>query len=352
MAIGSDRDTFTAEELAVVLSQYDLGAVEAVREFPRGSRRSPKLILRSEKGDFMLKRRARGKDDAFRVAFAHSLQLYLARKKFPLPHLIGTRRDNNSMFQWRGSIYELFEFIKGSGYDNSPGEALEAGRVLGAFHLLVKEHQPEFEPPSGSYHASRAVGASFDQLPSMLMRVDPDNARRDSDRIDEAGAFLKSAYNEAAIRTNECGLPDWPLQITHCDWHPGNALFSRGKVVAVIDYDSARLLQRVTDVANGALQFSILAGGDDPAQWPDSLHQDRFQAFLNGYDTVNVLSKSEIRALPWLMIEAIIAESVIPIAATGSFARMEGIGFLLMIERKVHWLQQNAEKLAAIIESG
>jgi Ser/Thr protein kinase RdoA (MazF antagonist) len=303
--------------------------------------------MRTERGDFLLKRRARGKDDAFRVAFAHSLQLYLARKQFPLPHLIGTRKENNSMLQWRGGIYELFEFIQGGGYDNSPEAAQEAGKVLALFHKLVRE----YEPPTGSYHASRAVGGAFEQLPMMLARVDPQNAARESTRIDEVGAFLRTSYREAALRVNDCGLPDWPMQITHCDWHPGNMLFRKTRVVAVIDYDAARLQQRITDVANGALQFSILGGGDDASQWPDYVDEGRYKRFLTGYDSINVLSKAELRTLPWLMIEALIAESVIPIAATGSFARMEGLGFMLMIERKVRWLQKHVDKLAQVLET-
>ena len=72
---------------------------------------------------------------------------------------------------------------------------------------------------------------------------------------------------------------------------------------------------------------------------------------LRGYDAVNVLSKAELRTLPSLMIEALIAESVIPIAATGSFARMEGVGFLLMIERKVRWILQHTKHLIGILGS-
>ncbi|MDP7348654.1 MAG: hypothetical protein QF735_10495, partial [Phycisphaeraceae bacterium] len=111
------------------------------------------------------------------------------------------------------------------------------------------------------------------------------------------------------------------------------------------------LQQRILDTANGALQFSILGGGDDAAQWPEYLDESRFKRFLRGYDAVNVLSKAELRTLPSLMIEALIAESVIPIAATGSFARMEGVGFLLMIERKVRWILQHTKHLIGILGS-
>ena len=143
------------------------------------------------------------------------------------------------------------------------------------------------------------------------------------------------------------------MQIVHSDWHPGNMLFRGNRVVAVIDYDAARIQQRITDAANGALQFSILGGGDDPASWPDYIDESRFKRFVLGYDSVPdcVLSRAELRATPWLMIEALIAESVIPVALAGTFGRMEGLGFLQMVERKVLWLQQNADHLHKVMEA-
>jgi len=46
----SDREKFSLEEIAIVMSHYDIGAITAVKEFPRGSRRAPKLLINSEKG--------------------------------------------------------------------------------------------------------------------------------------------------------------------------------------------------------------------------------------------------------------------------------------------------------------
>ncbi len=350
--LGAQREVFAADELAIVLSNFDIGVIEAIQEFPRGSRRAPKCLIRAERGLYLLKRRARGKDNPFKVAFAHALQLYLASKQFPLPHLIGTRKDNNSMLQHKGCIYELFEYIKGSGYDNSLQSTGEAGKTLALFHKLLSDYQAEYEAPTGSYHASRSVAAAMETIPATIEKVDPDMPDEQARRMQEVVAFLKASYNAAAMRVNEMGLSDWPMQIVHSDWHPGNMLFRGQKVVAVIDYDAARIQQRVIDIANGALQFSILGGGDDPAQWPDYLDEARFKRFLRAYDAVPncVLSRAELRTIVWLMIEAMIAESVIPIAATGSFARIEGPGFLLMVERKVRWLQEHAERLSNVLE--
>ncbi|NJL30520.1 MAG: phosphotransferase [Phycisphaerales bacterium] len=348
---GEGRDSFAAEELAIVLSHFEIGTIEAIKEFPRGSRRAPKLLIRAQSGAYLLKRRAKGRDDPFKVAFCHAIQLYLAGKQFPLPHLIGTRGDNNSMLQWRGGIYELFEYIKGSGYDNSLEATQDAGRTLALFHKLLIGYQPEYEPPQGSYHGSRAVAASMDAIPGSLAKRDPSITER-TDEIQKTVKFLHACYNEAALRANELGLSDWPMHIVHGDWHPGNMLFRGSKVVGVIDYDSARMQQRVLDIANGALQLSILGGGDDPSAWPDYVDISRFKRFLRGYESVPdcVLSRAELRVIPNLMIEALIAESVIPVAATGSFARIEGLGFLRMVERKVCWLREQSEHLVKIME--
>lgn len=352
-----DRQQFAADELAIVLSHFDLGTIEAIQEFPRGSRKAPKLIIRTKNGVYLLKRRGKGKDDPFKVAFCHQLQLYLASKQFPLPHLIGTRAENNSMLQWKGEIYELFEYIKGSSYDNSLEATSDSGKVLALFHKLLADYHPEYEPPRGSYHASRSVAKAMDHIPKTLARLDKDGSQLDGQRVDKVLKFIHASYNEAAMRANDMGINDWPAHIIHSDWHPGNMLFRGSRVVAVIDYDAARLQQRVIDVANGALQFSIIGGGDDPREWPEYPDESRFKRFLRGYDEVyasapdHMLSVAELRAVPWLMIEALIAEAVIPIANTGSFARLEGMDFLEMVQRKVGWIKEHADHLTSMVET-
>ncbi len=340
----SDREKFTSKELLIVMSHYDIGAIKRIKEYPKGSRKAPKILIAAEKGDFLLKRRARGKDDPFKVAFSHALQLYLGDKQFPLPHLIGTRADNNSMLQHAGSVYELFEYIKGSTYDNSLESTFDSGKILGLYHKLLRDFKPEFEPSVGSYHNSRSVHFGLEQIPASL-------SRKQSSHDTATGAFtttvsyLAEAYVEAAEKVEKAGLSSWPAQIVHSDWHPGNMLFRSRRVVAVIDYDAARLQQRIIDVANGALQFSILGGSDDPATWPDYLDETRFKRFIRGYDEVEVLSLAELQVLPWLMIEAMVAESVLPIAATGFFGRMDGYAFLQMIERKIEWVRNHADEI-------
>ena len=343
---GGVRETFSAEELAIVMSHFDIGVLDSVVDFPRGSRKAPKLLIVSEQGKFLLKRRARGKDDPFKVAFCHALQLYLAQKQFPLPHLIGTRKENNSMLQWRNGVYELFEYIPGQGYPQTLESTFDSGRVLALYHKLLEGFKAEWQPPTGSYHMAPAVESGL----RAIVKQPPAGMAASNDQIVPLLSALFEAYHKGAEQVEAQGMETWPKQIVHADWHPGNMLFRDNHVVAVIDYDSARLLPRVIDIANGALQFSIIGGDEDVSKWPEYLDESRFKRFLRGYDEVMLLSQAEIRAIPYLMTEALIAEAVFPIAATGQFGRMDGTPFLHMVQRKVKWMQRNAQKLIELAE--
>ncbi len=339
------RATFEAGELAMVCSRYDVGVIESVREFRRGSGRAPKVVLKTDMGRFLLKRRSMGKDTPARVAFTHAIQSHLAQRRFPLPRLINTRVDHRSMLVMGEHVYELFEFVDGENYDASLDATADAGRALAFFHRLLGNFHPSgYSPPSGSYHNARGLD---EHLNTIAQRIADPNA----------GAVLKRlkiSYADAAQRVEALGFAGWPLQIIHGDWHPGNMLFKGSRVAAVIDYDTARRAPRIIDIANGVLQFSITMkgpGGADPDQWPAGLDEGRLKRFCRGYETVKdcVISTAELAALPWLMIQALIVEAAIPIAMTGSFAGLSGAAFLRMVDSKAAWLQQHAARLTSLV---
>lgn len=335
----SARERFAAEELAMVLSHYDLGVIRDVREFPRGSRRAPKLYLAAESGEYLLKRRARGRDDLQKVTFSHLVQLHLAAQQFPLPHLIGTRNDNHSMVRLETGIYELFEFIPGQNFPQTLDATAEAGRVQALYHKLLEGFHAEDRPNPGSFHAAPSVEQGLRHIPKVIPGAEAVILCNE----------LGDAYRAAGARVETLGISGWPSQIVHGDWHPGNLLFRESRVAAVIDYDSSRLLPRILDAANGALQFSILGGGDDLTKWPANIDTERFKRFIRGYDEVVLLSQAEIDAVPWLMIEALVAEAVFPIAQTGRFSRFDGLAFLKMVQRKIAWVTKHADELVRLL---
>lgn len=341
------RETFSTFELATVLSHFDIGTIQTIKTYPRGSRKSPKVLCRTDSGRYLLKRRAEGKDDPFKVAFCHQLQLTLADRHFPLPRLIGTRQANNSMLQLNDATYELFEYIRGEPYDTSPDATADAGRVLALFHKLLVDYESPYRPSEGSYHGSRAVAKAVDRLPEAMDRLF--GPSRDHG---EMAAWVKHRYDTSRQRVAELGFDQWPSQVIHSDWHPGNILFHGSRVVAVIDYDASRIQQRVLDVANGLLQFSIVGGAGPASKWPEGLDLVRYRCFFRAYEDNEsaALSQAELKAIPHLMIEALITECVIPIAVTGSFGRSDGRQFLAMVRKKASWIDRHEAALAAALE--
>lgn len=341
MADTRTRSTFQADELAICLSHFDLGLIHQIREFPRGSRRAPKIVIECDRGQFLFKRRSKGTESLDKIAFTHQIQLALAAQNFPLPHLLGTKTDGNSMLVLGDQVYEMQEYIEAEGYDGSVEQTAQAGHALGLYHKLLAKFESDYDAPTGSYHNAKAIYHSVGKTRNALHKPTHELLR--------SVEFLEKSYKACAKRSNHLGLKQWPRQIVHGDWHPGNMLFRDKLVVAVIDYDTARSQQRIIDLANGVLQFSILGGGDDPMQWPEYLDLKRGSAFLRAYDKINVISTDELRAIPFLMCEAIIAEAVLPIATTGGFGRFEGGAFLTMIHRKVHWILTHAKDIINIL---
>ncbi|RMD66694.1 MAG: hypothetical protein D6824_00350 [Planctomycetota bacterium] len=340
---------FDAYELAAVLSHYDLGVIEAIHPFPRGSPASPKALIRAEKGRFLLKRRREGASSLERILFAHRVQLQLAERGFPLPRLVGTQVSNASVLERQGALYEVFVFVPGSPFDGSEAQARAAGACLAQLHAALSDF-PTQEAPSDllrGFHDREDLPAQLAVAPAQVSKAWRLGLSERAE-LDRAAAWLATTYAEAAKEAEAAGVSQWPRQVVHGDFHGGNLLFTpRGEVAAALDYDSVRIEPRVMDLANGALQLSLTRGGDALAHWPAELDLSRLRAFLSGYDgpAPGAISQAETAALPWLMIEALIVEAAAPVAATGSFAKLEGGAFIRMIERKVQWLHDNAHEV-------
>jgi homoserine kinase type II len=338
-----ERERFSPDELAVVLSHYDLGVIQSAKEFARGSRRSPKLRLRTADGRFLLKRRAQGRDRPARVTFAHTLLWHLRQRGFPVPELLPTRDTGESMLLHEGRVYELFEYVSGGQYDVSLEQTMHAGQTLARFHRAVSDFQTAWQPPARGYHDSPKVRTGLNSIPTTISSHD--SVSGCEAELLSLTQELYERYDEAADAVNRLGFEQWRCWIVHGDWHPGNMLFRKRKVVAVLDFDAVRRAPAVVDVANGMLQFSILRGGENPEQWPEFFDRTRMRRFLMGYAARVKLDAGQRQAIPHLMIESLIAECVVPVAATGSLGQIPGFGVLQMARRKVHWLRHGLEPL-------
>ncbi len=329
---------FSTEELAKVLSHYDIGVIHQVKPLSAGNRRAPKVIVVSDSGKFLLKRRPKGKDDIYRVAFAHAVQTHLADRNFPVTSLIPTKEDDNTILQMDNHIYECFKFIPGVRYNGSAEATIDTGRQLAKFDRYLADFASEWKPLRGSFHDSPTVRQH-------LKSIGSNKVSGNSKQLQSIAEVMMILYNKASVSANELGFDSWDEQIIHGDWHPGNMLFADNEIIAVLDFDSVKVAPTLTDLANGMLQFSIVGDRPNPTDWPAYLDQAKLVQFFAGYQEIIKLEKNKILSLPDLMIETIIAEAVLPVAATGFFGNLTGVDFLKMIGRKAEWIDRNRDTL-------
>jgi Ser/Thr protein kinase RdoA (MazF antagonist) len=333
---------FSSEELAQVLSHYDIGVIHQAKPLSTGNKRAPKIVIISEQGKFLLKRRPKGKDDFYHVAFAHAVQTHLAERKFPVTTIVATCDEKNTILKLNNHIYEFFKFVTGVRYDGSAEATTDTGRQLANFHRHLTNFACPLKPLKGSFHDSSIVRRH-------LKTTGTEKAGGRDKKLQSTAETLMTLYNNSSVHVNEHGFDSWSEQVVHGDWHPGNMLFAKHKLTAVLDFDSVKIAPTVTDLANGMLQFSIVGNRPNPADWPDYLDQAKLVQFLTGYQEVIKLKKNELASLLDLMIETMIAEAVLPVAATGFFGNLSGLGFLKMIQRKTEWINKKRDKLKEAI---
>jgi len=333
---------FSSEELVRVLSHYDVGIVHRVRPLEAGDRRAAKVVVKADRGTFLLKRRPHGADEPARVEFAHVVQRHLTAKAFPVPQLLETSTEGSTLLNLDRHIYELFHFVEGSRYDGSAEATREAGRQLAVFHCDLRDLDAAGAPTEGCFHGDPTIRQNLTKLAS---EKGTDPARR----MQAVAEALLVRYDRSSGRIETLGFDAWKRQVIHGDWHPGNLLFSDHTVLAVVDFDAIRISPAVTDLANGMLQFSIVGGHPNPADWPPHFERDRMFEFLNGYQEITRLGERKRYGLVDLMIETMIAEAVLPVAATGFFSHHSGVDFLQMILRKTRWLRLHRKELRDVM---
>lgn len=340
-----------------------------MHKFRGGDRASPKVLLITSTGRYLLKRRALGQDDPYSVALAHHVVNALLEAGFPAPPLVGTKRDNNSMLQMDGAVYEVFRFLEGEPYDRSPEATQDAGRVLALFHAALAPLNAELaarpSPP--------LVARTYHAIEEMPARIDAARRRLNAPRLRSTLLALSGLYEAAAERTRLAGFDAWPATLIHGDFHPGNLMYRAGRVIAALDFDSARRAPAVIDLANALLQFSITRTAADPAAWPAAPDPARFRALCAGYlpatartartgllfkkrsagntaaSTAPALTSEQLRCIPPLMIEALIAEAITPIALTGRFGSVSPLSVVAMAARKASWIEANEDSLLNLL---
>lgn len=337
-----------------VLARYDIGAAMSIEPILRGGSRSPKLLVTTDRGRFVLKQHEG--DDPFAVAFTHRVLLHLADAGVPVPALVGTHDDNNSIVQAEGRVFHLARVIDGRGCLATDADAHASGtmlrRVHDAFDTAGASAQSltQDAPDPGDEHAR--ISGAFKLLATRLNAEGREVLDSVRDAFDRAREARHSPQEERTPSRR---------RLVHGDWHPGNLIMATSDpdhgtepvstVVGVLDLDRCRLGLRESELAFAALQHGMTKGdapGRSCDQWPPDTALTRVGSFLCGY---RIQSHHGVSTLGEGMIQRLIAEGVTRLATDGSVGRHPAPAVLRMIAAKSAWLLRHCADVRDMVQS-
>jgi Ser/Thr protein kinase RdoA (MazF antagonist) len=330
------------EELRAVVRAFGLRGPVRFESIGRGASRTTKGRLTAGGARFMLKRRPAEAMPEAHAAFLHRFQAFLRARGVPVPEVLRTS-DGASEYRTELAAVELSQWVEGSRWSCTEREAASAGRAVGSMFAASTQFDPGPIPPGISFHREGTfVGVGGPVLDAAL-RSDPGT---DAAALREALECLGMLGQQAWERAESTGFSSAgpPPRCIHGDLHPGNAVFGDGALRALVDFDSARVDRRACELAAALLHFANHpTTGDDPATWREDLDLGRMQAFADAcgaaFDVP--LERSELAALPWLMIEACALETLVPIARAGRFARVRASMAVPFFVRKCEWIARH-----------
>lgn len=330
------RASFSTSEIIRVLEIFGIGGLKSLADLPAGSRRAAKLVAQCESGSFLLKRREVQGNAIERVRCAGHVHQRVMQSEVPCARLLTTVEGEPFLIE-SGFIYEAQEFVQGARYTHRHEQAMAAGATLARLHLALESLAQEDATPAPCYCRNPAVTAALERLA----------ARASTPGAAAACTALRDRYNRAAQHP----IPE-RASMTHSDFHPGNVLFDANRVVAVIDFDSARHAPIVTDLANAALQFGLpRVQGSDPAAWEPRFDEHCMRALVRGYRSTSMPPAGTSASIAPLMIQAAIAEVAAPVARRGAFGPIDGWAMLEYLDRKTRWIEESAPGIATLCKA-
>ncbi len=327
------RASFSTSEIIRVLEVFGIGGLKSLADLPAGSRKAAKLVATCVHGSYLLKRRELTNVGLDRIRYASEVHRHAMKQGVPCAPLMTTAEDEPFLIEGP-YIYEVQGFVAGHRFTHRHDQATAVGAALARLHDALAGFAASDAAPASNYCRNASV-------PGALRKIES-KATGPAERA--VCAVLLARYERAASH-------QWPelSGVTHSDYHPGNVLLDGATVVAIIDFDSARVAPIVSDLANAALQFGLPpVSGSDPARWEPRFNEHCLRAIVRGYRSVRKPPKGTSASIAPLMIQAAIAEVVAPVARKGAFGHIDGRAMLEFVDRKTQRIEEAAAGIATL----
>ena len=326
--------TFDSSQTPELLAGWMLGQINSVRAHDAGSSGAKKFVVDSAEGRFLLKGRPSGALSPERLELIRQITANCVEARVPVADL-RPQADGQRHVGWGGFVWELQSWVSGRDGRRSSNDAISSGIALAMFHRATRHLQA---PVIKGYHQRQ----DLEKIARLALSHAP--------HAESALCELVTLAKVARTKVQDRGIEVHRQQALHGDWHPRNLRFNaQRQVCGILDLDAARTDAVVTELATAVLHISLRRSRDTPIEhWPAGLRYKAGQGLTSAWRS-RIGREPDLGTwgmLPWVMIEGLAFETILPIAARGEVSGIEPEAWIRAGAKTAEWIRARSRALA------
>ena len=326
--------TFDSSQTPELLAGWMLGQINSVRAHDAGSSGAKKFVVDSAEGRFLLKGRPSGALSPERLELMRQITANCVEARVPVADL-RPQADGQRHVGWGGFVWELQSWVSGRDGRRSSNDAISSGIALAMFHRATRHLQA---PVIKGYHQRQ----DLEKIARLALSHAP--------HAESALCELVTLAKVARTKVQDRGIEVHRQQALHGDWHPRNLRFNaQRQVCGILDLDAARTDAVVTELATAVLHISLRRSRDTPIEhWPAGLRYKAGQGLTSAWRS-RIGREPDLGTwgmLPWVMIEGLAFETILPIAARGEVSGIEPGAWIRAGAKTAEWIRARSRALA------
>lgn len=219
----------------------------------------------------------------------------------PVPH-VESEDTSDPIVDADDGYYVLFTFIESNHYQGTWDELVDTAKNIGALDRELRELTPRYASDnslrfSESYVEARSFSPGiWEDLFTKAARLSEKEGK------DSFGKQLLARREEIMRAVSDAGTsPEASMQLVHFDLHPHNLLADGKRLLAILDFDAVRYVEKMRAVSFAlhrmVRQYIVL---NRPSNIAEEVTKAK-DAFIAAYRSRNELSDSEIAMIPYFI---------------------------------------------------
>ncbi|MDE1818493.1 MAG: phosphotransferase [Thaumarchaeota archaeon] len=273
-----------------------LGSVKNVRLLPHNNINSMNYLVISSKGQYVLRNFTDNSKPQKIETICKILNQCIKKNVTvfnPIKNTAGKYVDD-------GNRIYLTQYYAGSLYDGSSDQLQDLAKELALLHRALKKISILY-----NYNTNRSYYRSV-EIDELKQIEDKIKSQTNQDFLDKLVIknleCLKSWILYDEEKSKELKKLHLKKQLIHHDLHPGNSIFFKNKVVAIIDFNSMRKGVKIEDVAFTSFRFASFKNSNI------SRIKQLMQLFVDSYMNYNSIGTNEIKMFEFLLTHKILGK--------------------------------------------